>query len=270
MEGAAEARSTTVGWFGAIRLVDYKPHYRIGAHAHSEASFSLIIGGRYLENIQGRNADHEAGHMIYCPANEEHAQVFAGDGALQAQISPTTGCLAYLQDTISLSTASFLAGHQFSSLGRRMALELHRGDAVSPLALEGLALEAITLFGRASVGHVRPPRWVTAVDEYVRAHAMDGFTVHDVAEAVGCPPEQIGPALRTAFGSSLAGLARRRRLEAAADLLAADEASISDVAALCGFSDQAHLTRRFKAVYGLTPGAFRRAKAVLQKRSIRR
>lgn len=259
-----------MGWFGAIRLVDYEPHYRIGAHAHPEASFSLIVGGRYLENIQGQDADHEAGHIIYCPANEEHAQVFAGDGALQAQISPTAECLAYLEDTISLSTASFSAGHQFSSLGRRMAIELRRADAVSPLALEGLALEAIALFGRASVGHVRAPRWVAAVDDYVRAHAMDGFTMHDVAEAVGCPPEQIGPALRTAFGSSLAGLARRRRLEAAADLLATDAASISDVAALCGFSDQAHLTRAFKALYGLTPGAFRREKGVADRRSIHR
>ncbi len=259
-----------MGWFGAIRLVDYEPHYRIGAHAHPEASFSLIIGGRYLENIQGQDADHEAGHMIYCPANEEHAQVFAGDGALQAQISPTAECLAHLEDTISLSTASFSAGHQFSSLGRRMAIELRRADAVSPLALEGLALEAIALFGRASVGYVRAPRWVAAVDDYVRTHAMDGFTMHDVAEAVGCPPEQIGPALRTAFGSSLAGLARRRRLEAAADLLAADAASISDVAALCGFSDQAHLTRAFKALYGLTPGTFRREKGVGVRRSIHR
>lgn len=259
-----------MGWFGAIRLVDYEPHYRIEAHAHSEASFSLIVGGRYLENIQGRDADHETGHMIYCPANEEHAQVFAGDGALQAQISPTPECLAYLEETISLSTASFIAGHQFSSLGRRMAVELSRDDAVSPLALEALALEAITLFGRVSVGHVRSPRWVAAVNEYVRANAMDGFTLHDVANAVGCRPEQIGPAMRTAFGCSLAGLARRRRLEEAADLLAAGADSISAVAVLCGFSDQAHLTRAFKSVYGLTPGAFRRAKAALPKRSIRR
>lgn len=151
-----------------------------------------------------------------------------------------------------------------------MAIELRRADAVSPLALEGLALEAIVLFGRASVGHALPPRWVAAVDDYVRAHAMDGFTVNDVAKAVGCSPEQIGPALRTAFGSSLAGLARRRRLEAAADLLTAEAASISDVAALCGFSDQAHLTSSFKALYGLTPGAFRRAKGVADRRSIHR
>jgi AraC family transcriptional regulator len=208
--------------------------------------------------------------MIYCPPDEEHAQAFASDGAFQAQITPTADCLTYLQDTMSLSTASFSAGHHFSSLGRKMSIELQRQDALSPLALEGLALEALTLFGRASFGHVRRPRWLPAVEDYVREHALDGFTVQDVANAAGCSPEQIGPAVRTAFGVSLAGLARRRRLEQAAEILAADGASISAVAALCGFSDQAHLTRAFKSVYGITPGAFRRAKTLPRQGSIRR
>lgn len=259
-----------MGWFGAVRLVGYEPNSRIEPHAHPEASFSLIVGGRYSERIHGQDAAHEAGHMLYCPANEEHAQAFASDGALQAQITPTADCLTYLQDTISLSTASFSAGHQFSSLGRRMAIELRRKDAFCALALEGLALEAVTAFGRTSVGHFRPPRWLGAVEDYVRAHALSGFTVQDVANAVGCSPEQIGPAIRTAFGLSLAGLARRRRIEEAAGMLAADGASISDVAAVCGFSDQAHLTRVFKSVYGLPPGAFRRLKSGPAKRSIRR
>lgn len=69
-----------MAWFGAVRLVDYEPDRRIKPHAHREASLSLIVGGRYSEQIRGRDEVHETGHMLYCPANKEHAQAFAPHG----------------------------------------------------------------------------------------------------------------------------------------------------------------------------------------------
>ena len=51
---------------------------------------------------------------------------------------------------------------------------------------------------------------------------------------------------------------RHLRLAAARRLLALGEAPAA-VAAATGFVDQAHLTRRFKGAYGITPGRFRAA-----------
>jgi AraC-like DNA-binding protein len=48
------------------------------------------------------------------------------------------------------------------------------------------------------------------------------------------------------------------RINRARDLLRAGVAP-SDVALRCGFADQAHLTRLFKARLGVTPGQYRRA-----------
>jgi transcriptional regulator GlxA family with amidase domain len=46
----------------------------------------------------------------------------------------------------------------------------------------------------------------------------------------------------------------RMRLATASELLARG-LSVSTVAFECGFADQSHLSRNFKAVYGLTPAA---------------
>jgi AraC family transcriptional regulator len=52
----------------------------------------------------------------------------------------------------------------------------------------------------------------------------------------------------------------RVRLSHARKLLAQEdqELSLSEIAAACGFSDQAHLSRHFRRAFGTTPAAFRR------------
>jgi AraC-like DNA-binding protein len=53
------------------------------------------------------------------------------------------------------------------------------------------------------------------------------------------------------------------RVRAARRLLARGE-SVAHAAFACGFSDQSHLTRLFKAHAGLTPGRFRAARNFIQ------
>lgn len=51
----------------------------------------------------------------------------------------------------------------------------------------------------------------------------------------------------------------QRRVAAAKDLLASGRATgLADLAQACGFADQPHLTRAFKALVGVTPGSYRK------------
>ena len=47
-----------------------------------------------------------------------------------------------------------------------------------------------------------------------------------------------------------------RRLHEAAERLRTDDRSMSELAALLGYADQAHFTRDFSRVTGTTPGRF--------------
>lgn len=50
----------------------------------------------------------------------------------------------------------------------------------------------------------------------------------------------------------------KRRLERARQLFEQVEFSIAEIAIMCGFSSQAHLTLAFRKEYGLTPTEYRR------------
>lgn len=71
-------------------------------------------------------------------------------------------------------------------------------------------------------------------------------------------------AFTDAIGVSPHSYALQRRLEASKLLLRSGE-SVSRVAHQLGFADQSHFTRRFVAVFGVTPGEYQRAWRVFRR-----
>lgn len=64
---------------------------------------------------------------------------------------------------------------------------------------------------------------------------------------------------RAQIGVTPKRAARVLRYERAARLLARGDLPVVQVAAMCGYADQAHLTREFTRFAGLTPAVVRRA-----------
>jgi AraC family transcriptional regulator len=67
--------------------------------------------------------------------------------------------------------------------------------------------------------------------------------------------------MKKVFGLTATQYVLRVRVDRAADLLVDTDHSIADIAAECGFSDQANLTRLFGRLIGETPARFRAAKS---------
>jgi PAS domain S-box-containing protein len=91
-----------------------------------------------------------------------------------------------------------------------------------------------------------------------RDDEADGaLTVADLARAAGCSTDQLGRRMRRVFGLSPTQYLLRERVDRAARLLATGDVAIAEVAARCGFYDQAMLTRHFGRLVGLTPAQYR-------------
>lgn len=92
--------------------------------------------------------------------------------------------------------------------------------------------------------------------------------LEDVAGHCGVSVFHLARTFRRAVGLPPHAWLTQHRVNRARSLLAAGMA-LADAAYACGFNDQSHLTRQFRAALGLTPGRYRRAVARAQQLSRR-
>lgn len=97
------------------------------------------------------------------------------------------------------------------------------------------------------------------VTTYLRKHiANPALTLTDTAAAAFLSPNYLTHLLRKETGSTFSELVSGRRLRLARSHLIHGTEPLSQVAALCGFSDEAYFSRRFRNAYGVPPGQFRK------------
>lgn len=95
------------------------------------------------------------------------------------------------------------------------------------------------------------------VKDFVDAHLHEPITIEEMSSLLGIGPWTLNRVLRRACGCSAYAFVVERRINRAKQLLRNEELALKEVAALCGFSDQAHMTRMFKSKLGVTPGQYR-------------
>lgn len=244
--------------FSSIRFVRYAPAGAIAAHVHPEPSLCLVLAGEYRDTVRGRSVDHGRGGALFCPAHEPHSQAFGAAGAYKLQLGLTASALDYLSAHLRLSEAPFTRSTAFATLGRRIAAEMAVDDPFAPIVVEGLSHELLGLFGRGAREAETGPAWLKAAHDYMADHLDAPVSVADLAAVLGQPPVRLSRAFRRLSGRTIGEHQRRLRIARAVELLAASRMPLSEVAQACGFCDQSHLTRAFKAEVGCTPAAFRR------------
>ena len=145
-------------------------------------------------------------------------------------------------------------------------MEMER-PAESRLAAQGGFVAAVTaLFSR----HARPcgpgaggrgdDARIRRAADFIQAHCADDPGLAAIADAAGLSRFYFLRTFKRAIGLSPHAYLAQCRLHRVRDAIRAGR-SLAQAAAGAGFADQSHMTRSFKAAYGLTPGQFQRAVA---------
>jgi AraC-like DNA-binding protein len=117
----------------------------------------------------------------------------------------------------------------------------------------GLAVLSVDLHSQLHSAHAGLADAIAAI----RAEVGRAWRVADLADVAGLSPVQLERQSRRTLGLSPRKLIQRLRIEHAVHLITTTPATIGEISAICGFYDQSSFTRQFRAVLGLTPGAYR-------------
>jgi len=182
--------------------------------------------------------------------------------ALRAQGDPGPGPLTLLLDASDLEGLAIPDGPALVTDPECVAqLAALIGQLQRPMGLIGR--EAIPrsllerLFERsAPLERARScGRSLAPVHRHLHAHLGELIPTAALAEMIGLTESHFIRAFHLEFGLPPHAYHLRLRLAHAVELLSCG-LSVATVANECGFADQSHLSRKFKEVYGLTPGAW--------------
>ena len=116
---------------------------------------------------------------------------------------------------------------------------------------------------RVEVGVGKLAGWqVQRLRAYVDSHLGESIQVSDLSGIARRSTAHFCRAFKRTFGQTPHAYVTARRLHHAKSLMLESDESLSVIALLCGFTDQAHLSKLFRQHTGETPGAWRRRCAV--------
>jgi AraC family transcriptional regulator len=155
--------------------------------------------------------------------------------------------------------------HRVITLLEAAVGQLH--DQVHPA--QGALLEAASLLRQ----QIDPPAVQEAPDErgrllawqvrkvrdYIDSHITGHVLVTDLCALIQRSEAHFSRSFKRTFGESPHAFLVRRRVELAAQYMLTTDASLSDIALRCGFTDQAHMCKHFRQAARQTPAAWRRA-----------
>ena len=259
---------TIFGGDGMFRALDiqFAPGLRLPRHHHNEPNFVVTRSGAFERRSAGGDVRCAPGTIFTEPAGEPHGNVFGGAGATVLIVQPLkpAGDFSSIERS-AFETQSTFASYDAARVAVEIAEEVRLADAFSSLAIDGLALQMLTVAlraGQRNRTHGRP-RWLRRVVEAIHDDPTRRLSLARLAEITGVHPSHLARTFRSAYGVSLGRFARNARLDSAAMALSTTRLPISQIALDAGFADQSHFTRAFKHLRGMTPAEFRTQRGTL-------
>jgi AraC family transcriptional regulator len=112
--------------------------------------------------------------------------------------------------------------------------------------------DAVAPTGELSAGQRR------TIEEFIRANLSVSLDLDTMAGQVGLPAWAFSRQFKKSFSQPPYAYVIERRVDMARHLLKTSDLPLSDIAAHCGFADQAHMTRLFRRCFAMPPGEYRR------------
>ena len=99
---------------------------------------------------------------------------------------------------------------------------------------------------------------------FIDQHLMNHFTLDDISKALSVNKSYLSRRFTQEVGMRIMEYTRKKRIEAAANMLKYSDKTISAISACFCFPTQSHFGKLFKNIMGITPLKYRAANQVIE------
>lgn len=235
-----------------VSRVTHPSGQSIQEHQHDWPNLTVHVLGSCTEQYDGGSIRLAGPSAILHPPGSAHADTVDAHGLETLGIMFDPAWLRGSGFDARIDQPLHWVGGPASAAARRLVVECSRRDS-SEAHLAAATARFLTL--ACSETPAPTPRWLETVFSALENGAPT--TTHALARRLDLHPAWLARAYRHSTGEGLQETIRRKRVEKAALLLRESDHTVADIALLCGFCDQAHMNRNFRAVLDRTPLAVR-------------
>lgn len=253
------------GTDGIERMEAFFRGFAYDPHRHDTYAFGLTLSGVQSFDYRGSRRDSLSGHAIVLHPDEVHngrAGIPEGFGYRMLYVEPRLireavggqgRTLPFVATAVSQDVRLVRAvAHALRDIDGPLD-GIAAEDVLLPLAEALLALDPSAARPR---GHLLDRPAAERARQYLDAHRDDVVASRELEAIAGLDRFTLARHFRACFGTSPYNYLVMRRLQQARRLLLGGTPLV-EVAIVCGFADQSHLTRQFRRAYGVTPGRWR-------------
>jgi AraC-like DNA-binding protein len=256
---------------GSHSLVMFHTHHRQSfiAHAHDVATVIVVTEGGVLIEIDENEHEVRAGQLVVIGAHQVHAaRPIDGSGWKMRSLHLPPNMLVPERSNPDLVHQTFAFGrpvhraasrvaplfvgmHECSQTNSGLSEQLDRQQAFLDCLCRNLLAFEPRVIQRAA-----PDVVLERAKCLIGKAAFNNTLIDYIAEELGMSTFSLNRLFRKNIGLSPHEWRMQVRAAEAAKLLASC-VPLVEIAATCGFTDQSHMGRIFKKVFGVTPGQYR-------------
>ena len=238
--------------YGTISLVDYKNPVSEKWHYHENIHLSLILQGGNLESRKKNDLQVSTGKILFYNEGELHCNKHTIFPSKNLNIELSNDF--FKNNGIKFDGKELYNENTFSSYLKLVNIyhELSFNDIYTSDSIHNILYD---LF--ANTLENNKPSWLKDLTEIIEDRWNEFIPLHELASILNLHPVTISKYFRKYLNGTLGDYMRIVKLKRAFNFLLNSKKSITEIAYICGFSDQSHMTKVFKIYVGFTPKEIR-------------
>ena len=234
-------------------------HKYVDWHYHENAYFTLVLQGRVIEGNKKEVYQCPAGTLLYHHWQESHYNI-KPDGytrGFHIEVEPKWFDAQSLNRHVQ--HGSFQISHPSVKLRAYNILKESKiRDTTSALAIHVLLTSIFSAINQSEeVAQRTKPAWVAVIREMLHDDPVKQWTLAALAVLAGVHPIHLSRQFPKYFGCNMGDYIRKLKIQKSIALATNKSLSLTEIAYACGFADQSHFIRCFKAEHKMNPSAFR-------------